>query len=169
MPKFIDIPQITQANYHVDVSWNYIEHWIKSHNINMNPDFQRKYVWTETQKEQYIEWILRGGKSGKELYFNHPGWFKGFKGEMVIVDGKQRIEAVLSFLNNKTKAYGYYHKHYEDKMSMLISGFSINVADLENRKDVLQWYIDMNTGGTSHTTEEIMFVKSLLHNLNENK
>jgi uncharacterized protein with ParB-like and HNH nuclease domain len=162
MPKFINIKRMTQTKYHVDVSWNYITEWLKSNKVNMNPDFQRNYVWSQKQKIQYLEWILRGGNSGKELYFNHPNWFKSFKGEMVIVDGKQRIESVLGFLNNKIKVYGYYYKQYEDKLNMLIAGFSINVADLENRSDVLQWYIDMNTGGTCHTDKEINHVKKLL-------
>lgn len=165
--KFINIKQITHANYHVDISWNYLKKWLISNKVNMNPDFQRKYIWTQKQKEQYVEWILRGGKSGKDIYFNHPKWFKGFEGEMIIVDGKQRVEAVLSFLDNKVKAYGYYYKQYKDKLNMLIVGFSVYIADLENRSDILQWYIDMNTGGTYHTNEEIKHVKTLLNKIQD--
>jgi len=88
---------------------------------------------------------------------------------MVIVDGKQRINAVLDFLNNKIKAFGYYHSEYEGKFISTSCMFDVYVADLKHKKDVLQWYIDMNTGGTTHTSDEIIFVKSLLHNLNENK
>jgi len=162
MPKFRDIPQLTQAKYHVDLFWGYLEKWIRSHEIDMNPDFQRNYVWTQKQKEQYIEWILRGGNSGREIYFNHPGWFKGFKGTMIIVDGKQRIEAVLGFLHNKIKAYGHYNNEYTDKPDSLFCSFSANVADLESKDQVLKWYLDMNTGGTVHTDEEIKKVKKLI-------
>jgi len=38
----------------------------------------------------------------------------------------------------------------------------ININDLPTRKDVLQWYLQMNTGGTVHTEEEINRVKMLL-------
>ena len=164
--KFEDIPQITVAKYHIDVGWDYLEKWIESHQIDMDPDFQRGYVWTQLQKEQYVEWILRGGNSGKDIYFNHPGWFRSFKGTMVIVDGKQRVDAALGFLHNEVKAYGYYLKEYEDKLRYLTASFSVNVADLKNRKDVLKWYLDMNTCGTYHTNAEIEKVKELLKNEN---
>jgi len=162
MIKFRDIPQITVAKYHVDISWNHMVEWLEDVKVNMDPDFQREYIWTQTQKKQYIEWVLRGGNSGKDIYFNHPNWFKGFKGEMVIVDGKQRVNAVLDFLGNKIKAYDCYYNQYENKITPLCCSFSVYVADLEHKKDVLQWYIDMNTGGTCHTNEEIEHVKNLL-------
>ena len=54
MPRFQDIPLITIAKYHVDVFWDYIEDWIDKEEVDMNPDFQRDYVWDQTQKEQYV-------------------------------------------------------------------------------------------------------------------
>jgi hypothetical protein len=83
-------------------------------------------------------------------------------GRMVIVDGKQRVEAVLGFLNNEVKAYGYYRNEYEDEWNWFHSSFHFHVADLKTRKEVLQWYLDMNTGGTMHTDEEVEKVKKLL-------
>jgi len=38
----------------------------------------------------------------------------------------------------------------------------INVNDLQTRAEVLQWYIDFNSGGVVHTAEEIARVKALL-------
>lgn len=162
MPRFQDIRQITMAKYHVDIGWDYLEKWIDAHDIDMDPDFQRGYVWNQNQKEQYIEWVLRNGNSGRDIYFNHPGWFREWEGQMVIVDGKQRVEAVLGFLHDEVKAYGHYKSEYTDRMRMVTSGFSVYVADLKSREEVLQWYLDMNTGGTIHTDEEVNKVKELL-------
>ena len=164
MPKFQEIPLITIAKYKVDVMWNYLEKWINREEIDMDPDFQRGHVWTQKQKEQYIEWILRNGDSGRDIYFNHPGWFREWDGTMVVVDGKQRIEAVLGFLHNEVKAYGYYQNEYEDKWNNLHCAFHVHVADLKTRKEVLKWYLDMNTGGTVHTDKEVQKVKTLLKN-----
>jgi len=162
MPRFRDIPLVTIAKYKVDVMWNYLESWLEDEDPDMNPDFQREYVWNKKQKEQYVEWILRNGDSGRDIYFNHPGWFREWDGRMVIVDGKQRIEAVLGFLHNEVKAYSYYRNEYEDEWNNLHCCFHVHVADLQSRKQVLQWYMDMNTGGTVHTDEEIEKVKDLL-------
>ena len=41
----------------------------------------------------------------------------------------------------------------------------IHVNNLKTKKEVLQWYIDMNAGGTPHTTKEIERVKKLIDNL----
>ena len=46
-------------------------------------------------------------------------------------------------------------------MSQCIT-LSINIATLKTRKEVLQWYLDFNTGGVIHTDKEINKVKDLL-------
>lgn len=163
LPKFNDIPQITASKYRVNISWTYIKYWLKEEQVNMDPDYQRDYVWTKTQKEQYIEWILKNGISGKDIFFNHPGWFGNWDGQMEIVDGKQRISAVLSFLNNEIKAYGYYLNQYTDRLNTLTCSFTVHILDLKSRKEVMQWYIDMNSGGTIHTNEDIEKVKMLIN------
>lgn len=162
-PRFDDIPKITMARYNVDISWDYLQKWIDDNKIDMNPDYQRDYIWKDSQKEKYIEWILKGGQSGKDIYFNHPGWFKKWVGTMEIVDGKQRVSAVLEFLKNKVKAYGHYLNEYEDKIRFTDCMFHVHVLDIENRKKLLRWYIDMNSGGTIHTDSDINKVKNLLN------
>jgi uncharacterized protein with ParB-like and HNH nuclease domain len=160
-----------RAYYTIDVSWSYLREWIsdnsgnKIYDIDLNPEFQRGYVWTKEQKVKYLEYILQNGESGKDIYFNHPNWMTSFKGRLVLVDGKQRLDAVLGFLNNEVKAFGYYYKEFEDKLDMLVAGFRIHIGNLETDKDIYNWYIAMNTGGTYHTNEEIDKVKKLIKEL----
>lgn len=168
--KFNDIKKITQAKYHCDVSWDYLPEWIKSHQedvtTELEPDFQRAHVWTDEKRIKYVEFQLKGGGSGKDIYWNCPGWMKtGRKqkfGPLQLVDGLQRVTAALKFLNNEIPAYGYFYKDYEDRISIFEAGFHFHVNDLDDRKDILQWYIDLNDGGVVHTTEEINKVKKML-------
>jgi len=162
MPEFKDIPQLTQARYRVNMSWDYIFEWLEKYNCDLTPDFQRDYVWTGKQKTDYIEWILRGGLTGKDIYLNHPNWMRSFEGNLIIIDGKQRLNDVKEFLSNKLKAYGYYFNEYEDKLSYWRYDFLVNVADLKTRKEILTWYLQLNTGGTVHTEDEIEKVKELI-------
>lgn len=174
MPRFEDIKPFTRdANYRVNVSWKYLEEWIDDHknlltNINLDPDFQRAHVWDEKKQIAYVEYRLRKGMSGKEIYWNHPTWGrftkaqKGEKLELVLVDGKQRIEAVRKFMRNELKVFGYYINEYSDKIPLLGVDFIMCVNDLPTRAQVLQWYIEMNSGGVVHTEEEIDKVKALL-------
>lgn len=163
--SFQDIPAHTQIYYHITVDWRDLKHvidrYLTEDNLQLNPDFQRGHVWTEAQKIAFIEYILQGGTSGKHIYFNHPGWMSTFKGDFVLVDGLQRITAVLDFLDNKIKVFGKYQKDYEGYIPS-DAHFDFNIARIQKRSDVLKWYIFMNIGGTPHTSKEIEKVKNLL-------
>lgn len=165
-PKFADIPQFTDCgSYRVNVSWAFLEDQILSGieiGLDLDPDFQRGYVWTTEQKIRYVEFILRGGKSGRDIYFNCVGWTKGCVGPYVIVDGKQRIDAVRRFMSNSIPAFGHYLNEYTDKIRLIGADFVWHVNNLPARADVLNWYIELNSGGTVHSEEELSLVRKLL-------
>lgn len=79
--RFRDIPQfISGGSYQVDVQMEYLIKWIdemiQNEGLQLCPDFQRGHVWTEEQQIKYIEFVLRGGKSGKVIYLNNPSWHR---------------------------------------------------------------------------------------------
>ena len=169
MPTFADIPQFTRdGNYQVNVSWNDLQHWIDRNRndrlfvFDMDPDFQRGHVWTEEQQSRYVEFILKGGKSSRVIYWNCPGWMRDFRGPFQLVDGKQRVSAVLRFLRNELPAFGYLINEYTGNLRLAREDFLFNVNDLNTRAQVLQWYLDLNAGGVVHTSEEIDKVRKLL-------
>jgi len=168
MPKFREFRTYTgRASYHVHVSWSYLqEHldsWRQGYCVEMNPDFQRGHVWTEEQQIAYIEFKMKGGPSGEDIYWNHPYWQSGRDdAPLQLVDGLQRITAVFRFINNEIKAFGYYYKEFEDTASIIDLRFSFYINDLKMRDEVLKWYLELNEGGTPHTKEEIDKVYELL-------
>lgn len=166
-PRICDIPKYTRTgNYRVDCAWSNIEKWLdyeKESGLNLNPDFQRPHVWTEEQQSAYVLYRLRGGYSGDILYWNSPNYTKG-GGNLVIVDGKQRLEAVRKFMRNELVIWeGLRLDDFADEPDMLRGArFTMVVNDLKTRKEVLTWYLDLNTGGTPHTQDEIEKVMHLL-------
>lgn len=163
--KFRNIPQFTVAQYRVDIPWNYVEGWISKKTdmkIDLNPDFQRGHVWTEDKQIKYVEFVLRNGRSGRDIFWNCPGWMDTFEGGLVLVDGKQRIEAVRRFMDNEIPAFGCLFNEYEDSLSSGNASFTFHVNNLKTRKQVLQWYLDLNGGGVIHTEEELSKVRDLL-------
>lgn len=167
--KFRDIPQMIGSIgcYRVDMPWAHLEKWLHSHkDLELNPDFQRGHVWTEAQQASYIEFRLRGGRSGRELYFNAPGYSRGVNKGMVCVDGLQRLTAVRRFLSNELRVFGSFFSGYEDPGMMDFVGmnatFSVHIEELTTKAEVLRWYLEMNTGGVIHTDEEIDRVQILL-------
>lgn len=169
--RFRDIPQFTQsASYGVDVSWDYLEkhleHW-KSEGrvagVDLDPDFQRDHVWTKEQQTAYVEFVLRGGHSSRELLFNCKGWMRTFEGPFVLVDGKQRMTAARAFMKNEVPVFGgMVFGDFTDQLSVGGPSFRMSVNNLKTRAEVLQWYLELNTGGTIHTSDEIEKVRVML-------
>lgn len=85
--------------------------------------------------------------------------------DFVCVDGLQRITAVLEFMSNEIKVFGSYYREFEDSMPSNAELF-FNVNNLQTEKEVLQWYVDMNAGGTPHTNYEIERVRNMIRELN---
>ncbi len=63
--------------------------------LNLAPDFQRGFVWTNKQKSELIESILMGIPLPL-IYVK-----ENEKGVYVIVDGKQRLNTLFGFINNE--------------------------------------------------------------------
>lgn len=174
--KFSDIKPFTKAgDYEVNIGLKYLEStlndYAKDYGLELNPDFQRGAVWTEEQQIAYVEFFLKGGKTARVIHFNCPSFSGSVKendSPMVCVDGLQRLTALRKFLNNEIKVFGAYLNVFEDKDIMLrkIGQLRFNVNNLQTRKEVLQWYLDFNTGGTIHSQEEINRVKKLLEKEN---
>lgn len=155
-----------QPSYKIDVSWRYVRtqlaNFAESQKVDLDPDYQRPLVWTARQQASYVEHILRGGDSGKELYFNCADWGRGYNAPLELVDGKQRLNAVYRFLDNELMVFDrYYHDDIFD-VHDLRHGFRMYVNDLPTRAEVLQWYLDINIGGTPHTAHEIEKVQMML-------
>lgn len=113
--SFRDIPAFTSGgSYAVDyplrdlVSW--VQKEVEKSGLILCPDFQRGHVWTEKQQEDYITFLLRGGKTGRDLYFNCPSWNHpvgiGAYNDYVCVDGLQRLTAITRFVNNELRVFG---------------------------------------------------------------
>ena len=166
--KFRELPKfIAEGTYRVNIGWNYIEEWIERENklnLNLDPDFQRAHVWTEAQQQAYVEFVLKGGRGSGELKFNCAGWMIDFRGPFVLVDGKQRLEAVRKFLRNELTIFeNYKYSDFEDRLPVYAE-FIVMVNDLADYDDVLRWYLQLNSCGTPHTEDELEKVRQLLEN-----
>lgn len=167
MALFQEIPQFIQdGEWECDFSFpeflKFMNENIEELQLNVDPDFQRPHVWTEEQQIAWLEFFLMGGRTGRTFYLNHPGWRTNYKGEFLLVDGKQRYQALKKFVNNEIKVFGVYYKDYEDRPDILRHSVKVNVNTLSSRSKVLKWYLGFNGGGTPHTKKELDRVKELL-------
>ena len=71
----------------------------------------------------------------------------------------------MKFKSNDLKVFGLYCDEFEGDPREVTTRILIRINDLQYEKDVLQWYIEMNEGGTPHTKEEIQKVKDMVSKL----
>lgn len=169
--KFSDIKMLMRdGDYEVDVELSRLEAMLREYEeiykLQLNPDFQRGHVWVESQQIAYVEFFLRGGKTGRKIYFNCPNWIVGNSDyetlPMQCVDGLQRITALRRFVNNEIPAFGCYYKDFEDSPRRSQSVFQININSLDTRLEVLEWYLQMNEGGIAHSEKELDRIRLLI-------
>lgn len=164
----IELYKLHSVSYSCDIGLkyfsDYIEELVSECNLKLNPDFQRGCVWTEQQQVDYIEYVLRGGMSGKTFYLNNPKLgnriVDGYD-DFVCVDGLQRITSILRFLNDEIPAFGVFYSDF-DGIPPTYAIFHICINSLMTKYEVFQWYIEMNSGGTVHAEHELDRVRDLL-------
>ena len=176
--KVTDIKKFYHAHYHAHHEWRFMEDTLSNWadragmegnlGLNLDPDFQRGHVWTEDKQIAYVEFCLRDGQGSRTLLFNHPNWQGSYVGELVLVDGKQRLEAVRKFMRNELPVFGgNYLNDFDDPKFLLRSGgcyFEFSVNTLKTRREVLEWYLQLNSGGVVHSKQEIDKVQNMLDN-----
>lgn len=171
MPRFRDIPQLPQAHYKIDVEWGHLEEQLEDWaeeaggefgGLDLDPDYQRGHVWTPEQQVAYVEYTLMGGEVGRRITWNSPDWMGSWKRPTELVDGKQRLEAVRSFLRDEIPAFGAKFSEYTDKLRMMGPRFEFQICKLDTREEILQLYLNINAGGTPHTQDELDRVRALL-------
>lgn len=82
--------------------------FIAENQLDLNPIYQRDYVWSTEQKQSFISSLVQGKTTIKPTYLynnvpiNEPMY--------EVLDGKQRINAVLSYMKNEFSVNGLYYK-----------------------------------------------------------
>lgn len=166
--KWDEIPKFTGTpTYRVNINWSFLEDALKQYRVELNPDFQRVHVWTEEQQRAYIEFRLRDGGSGKDIFLNNPHINRPVDDDedyAVCVDGKQRITATLAFLRDELTVFGGYRASEIDGFRRIgrETEFVFHINSLKTRAEVLRWYLELNRGGVLHTPEELNRVAELL-------
>lgn len=172
--SFKEIPQFTRdGSYAVDVPLNRVSRWVAKEQeelgLELNPEFQRGHVWTKRQQVAYMEFLLRGGRTVRDFYFNYPSMHiqvpDGAYNAYVCVDGLQRLTAIQKFFGNELKVFSSFFREYTDCIRISMNCIRVHVNDLKTEEEVLRWYIEMNSGGTPHSKAEIARVKALLENI----
>lgn len=135
---------------------------VSDYQINLEPDFQRKNVWTLQQKMSFVGHLLEGGDVNPVIINARDD------GGYDMVDGKQRVTSCLNFMAGMSAKLSDGTNICVDQLNkrditMIRTQIGLRYALVDlSRKEMLEYYLKFNRGGTPHTNEELDFVQKLL-------
>ena len=143
--------------------------------LQLNPDFQRGHVWDQPRQIAFLESVIRG-VAPMNIRFNCANWDMKMvdkdcdmnPDDIVCVDGLQRLTALRDFVAGKFKVFDRYTiKDLENtpfSFKRMQANWTMEIFDIKSRKDLLNFYLDINRGGVVHTEEELARVEALRDN-----
>lgn len=174
---------------HVNIDIRHLKDWISSFTgtpdnysdtdvlLELNPEFQRGHVWNLDKQIAFVENLLRGIDINKIIRFNdltmhpHDNADEVLQNKIICIDGLQRLTAIIDFIDGKYKIFNN-QLSYEDilnnpdkpLMRRIFNGalLQFDFLQITSYKEVLEYYIDLNTGGIAHTQADIQIAKDIL-------
>lgn len=144
--------------------------FLESYGVNL----QRDFVWTTTQKQELILSILKGISIAQfAILVYTPLKGDGDKQVYKIIDGKQRLSAILGFCQNEFPIpcggelflfkelpcdIQSFLMRWEGTADMAYSYGDAKISD----KGLIQWFRLLNFAGTQQDKEHVEFLTSKL-------
>jgi hypothetical protein len=141
--------------------------WSEEKFLTLNPDFQRREVWTSSARIYLIDTILRGLPIPK-VFIRTKIDLKTRKSIREVVDGQQRLRAILDFANdkfalsNRAKEFkGYRYSTLPEELQEAFLSYEISVDQFVNASDstVLEIFARINTYTASLRPAEMRHAK----------
>lgn len=170
----------------MDLSVEMITSWYKSGKLSLDPVFQRRYVWNDILKSAFIESLILNVPIPSLMLANESE-----KNKFIVIDGKQRLNAIISFISPDNDGKGFklkglkvlkdlngytYKKMLSDasKMEYLnkIENAIIKTSVLKNyNSDVLYFIFNRLNGGgvplSPHELRQSLYAGDFINFINE--
>lgn len=138
------------------------------YDLDLDVSFQRDQVWTIDQKRALIRSLFLDMPIGN-FYINRVPIFDRdvyrennlSEIDNVVFDGKQRLSAILEYLNSEFSVHFEGHDIFayniEESVRNRIFSKTVNVYETEfsNLNDLIDYYVLINSNQTKHSKEEI--------------
>lgn len=128
-----------------------IRDWSKLDRLELQPDFQRKEVWSETARIMLMDTILREIPMPKIFV---AATIVGGNTHRIVIDGQQRLSAILSFMRDEFALAPPYHgvligkrfSDFDEAQSEAFLSYEIdfNAAKNPSEKEVREVYARVN-------------------------
>lgn len=143
---------------------------MKAGELNMNPEYQRELVWGTEHKIAFIELLLSGLPIG---HFAVATISTDDTYMVEVVDGKQRLNAIMSFMNNEFGIHIGDELVYFSDMNISeqrkFRNMPLPVCELLEANDLIvrvRYFYLVNFTGVPQSDEHRMRVEKMLNELN---
>lgn len=147
-----------QLNYH-QTGMSGIIGKIYHFGVDMNPEYQRGYVWSQEDKENLIDSIFNHRDIGKFVFVRLP--FKENSPTYEVLDGKQRINAIKEFYEDRLLYKGLKYSEMNVRDRYFFQNYSVNIAEVQdcslNQK--LKIFYHLNVSGKIMDKEHLEKIK----------
>ena len=131
--------------------------------VNNTPDYQRDLVWTLEDKQALIDSIFKGIDIGKFVFISLD--YKPDSPCYEILDGKQRMNAIIAFMEDRFEFDGYKFSDLSMDDRRYFDNYSVTIGESRGEltpKQKYEYFLRLNTRGREQSAEHIEKVKQLL-------
>jgi hypothetical protein len=138
-----------------------IVHRYYSFGIDMDPDYQRGYVWELEDKVKLIDSIFENAKIGLFVFNSRP--FSATGPGYEVIDGKQRLSTIIEFMEDRFTYKGLKFSELHPYDRHKFGDLMIEVGDLKEatKEQILKTFLKINRGGKIMDESHIDKVKKL--------
>lgn len=128
--------------------------------VDFTPEYQREYVWSLEDKIKLIDSIFNNVTIGLFVFAQLPHIDIGKQYE--IIDGKQRLTALIEFFEDRFKYQGFYFSELSNKDMRHFNDFGISIGVLEKptEKEKYAAFLAVNTYGKVMDEKHLESVKA---------
>ncbi len=108
---------------------------IRAKRLVTSPYFQRNLVWREIHKQDFIKTLLLGYPIPQIFVAKGQLDVDSMKSTECVVDGQQRLGAIIGFIENSFKVDGQYYSELNGERKTSFLKYEIPVIDLELQYD----------------------------------
>lgn len=159
--KILSVRKLSKLRYSPQRLQSLIFYYYQT-GIDMTPEYQRDYVWSDQDKIDLIDSIFNSIEIGKfALIFNTFEKTDETGFGMEILDGKQRINAIIEFYEDKFRYKGYFYSELSERDRLHFIDYSISIAETNEEltlKERYEYFIVINSKGKAMDPEHLKAV-----------
>jgi hypothetical protein len=132
--------------------------------LEMDADYQRGNVWTLEDNCTLIHSIFNNIDIGKFVFVKLEWNEHPLNYSYEVLDGKQRITAILEFYENKFAYNGLFFNQLSRQEQCHLTEYHVNIAEISHlsREQKIRFFLILNTSGKVMDKEHLKKVESML-------